>query len=1482
MEHVTVPEAMCGQVFTGEFLQGAGAQQGSHPLQSCLLTSSAAVHCAWSSVTDPPSGLQGHHHAENPQLCSSWEASVMLGPHFQQGVLTLQPHSGCPGGGPMTPRDGLDGGLEGPEVGLGSLDRGSPEACPDKPRPGPGVRWFRKSYVEALRNPVPLGSSSEESLLDKAGDTTAGQGIRPRATASPVLKGLTGPVHPWESRQPTDRVKTVPRRSRSWDRVPRSPLSSEPEAQQKSRGEAGIQLRGVPRRPTAGAGAGSPGAIVGSSQSPQEVDDTQTSGSICEDSASSQGQMTDTSDQMPNLQCPQDPELRAPSWVLGVSLGLLHSGAVTLPGTRDRGGRAVVQVSVGGPLWAQKHTSSAELTCLLRYLHSIPRKEVRDLGLVILVDTRKDPVTPVLSRALEVLQSTVPSIIHSILLLVDKESAVKPDKDAALQCEVVSSLKALHKYIDSSQLTPELDGSFLYSHSDWICFRRKLEFFTANCEQAISFLQTSVCSLNTHRTLSTEQGIKELIRMHRAVMECVLEDALLVTLRLEGGVILARLRRDELGTTEDGRDAMEVATRLYDQVDEAVHLLVLSSNTCLAWLEGLQERRCAHGLTQEEPDPALLSVCTLLGGPSTMCLGLSPLRLEPQVRQCFQQEQEPPHGPVGLPKPKNKEAKQEGSPDPQKAAAMAPGWRLSHQEHRKYLVPEVPSSPLDAEHLRSGCQVVTTGEQGSGSGCELQLYQAVWSEGQQTSCHMEGLLPAATPVHSLPPFCRGAHPHGQYTTSAQEDTDLDAGVPALWDVLTMPGGPHDNSSSRCPEPAWAPGPHLRKHPLKKMMRKTQCFEEPPPNGGPRELRQLGHTGVHIRGLEVTSTVATEISLLPRNRSLSSPPRVHHPEMDRRPHTGSLMHYIMAEMVSTEREYVRSLGYVIDNYFPEMERMDLPQELRGKRSTVFGNLEKLHDFHSRYFLRELERCWHCPLAVGRSFLKHEEQFSMYALYSKNKPRSDALLSSRGNAFFKTKQQALGDKMDLASYLLKPVQRMGKYALLLKELVKEAGRSPTWELELGQLRAAEDMVRFQLRHGNDLLAMDAVRGCDVNLKEQGPLRCQDKFIVCCGRRKSLRQVFLFEDLILFSKTKKMGDGYDIYVYKQSFKTAEIGMTENVGDSGLHFEIWFRRRRRPQDTYILQASSVEVKASWTCIIGRILWRQALRNRELRMQEMVSMGIGSKPFMDIKPSDAAISDRAIEYIMKGTESRSRASIAVSSFDHATAFKRPHSTLSDSSSSSSSSQSSSILGSLNLHVYSSPPGQPALCPWSYNIRVCIEEDEREQEEMGSQPSMTTESSGSSQCTSGDSTGSPRGPHPGLSQLDDDDGEATPGSSPTLPSRTPWRQHGRQFTTSHKGPGEGSCWKALGQRFHVPLGNVRPQALRALQAILEVMGLVVGRAVKEDLVVPAGGGPTVMWRQPVWALHGQKGQPTKVARLCWAGVTPPMDSCHRTSSGLLP
>lgn len=57
---------------------------------------------------------------------------------------------------------------------------------------------------------------------------------------------------------------------------------------------------------------------------------------------------------------------------------------------------------------------------------------------------------------------------------------------------------------------------------------------------------------------------------------------------------------------------------------------------------------------------------------------------------------------------------------------------------------------------------------------------------------------------------------------------------------------------------------------------------------------------------------------------------------------------------------------------------------------------------------------------------------------------------------------------------------KYALLLHRMAKRShGDTEKY------LKEAESLVKFQLRHGNDLLTMDSIRGCDVNLKEQGNL-------------------------------------------------------------------------------------------------------------------------------------------------------------------------------------------------------------------------------------------------------------------------------------------------------------------------------------------------------------------------------------------------------------
>ena len=40
-------------------------------------------------------------------------------------------------------------------------------------------------------------------------------------------------------------------------------------------------------------------------------------------------------------------------------------------------------------------------------------------------------------------------------------------------------------------------------------------------------------------------------------------------------------------------------------------------------------------------------------------------------------------------------------------------------------------------------------------------------------------------------------------------------------------------------------------------------------------------------------------------------------------------------------------------------------------------------------------------MGAAFLRHESKFYLYALYNKNTPKSDSLMSEYGTTFFKVK-------------------------------------------------------------------------------------------------------------------------------------------------------------------------------------------------------------------------------------------------------------------------------------------------------------------------------------------------------------------------------------------------------------------------------------------------------------------------------------------------
>ncbi|KAF7482520.1 puratrophin-1 [Marmota monax] len=948
---------------------------------------------------------------------------------------------------------------------------------------------------------------------------------------------------------------------------------------------------------------------------------------------------------------------------------LLASGMAALPGTRDVEGRAVLLLCAHSPAWLHPKCSSHELICLLLYLRGIPRFGGDGWG-----------------TGLELGDEAAPGSVHQVLLM------------GKMPEEVPSGLQ-------------------------------RLEALLQSCQAVCALLQGAIKNVKAVPQPMEFGEVGQVLQQAQVLMQQVLDSPQLAWLQCQGSLELAWLKQEvrEVTLSPDYRPAVDKANELYGRVDGLLHQLTLQSNQRVQALELLQTLETQEGRLhqievwlQQVGWPALEES----GEPSLDMLlqAVGPFRELDQVAQ-----EQVRRGEKFLQPLAGWEAAELGPPGVRFLTLRAQLIEFSRAlaQRRQRLA--------DAERLfqffkqastwaEDGQRVLAELEQ-EHPGVVLQRLQLHWTQHPDLPpAHFRKMWALATGLGSerIRQECRWAWAQCQDTWLAL-DQKLEA---ALKPPLT--GSTASLRVSQVPAvPATPP------------LRKAYSFDQ---NLG-QSLKESAHHFHHAAIVTAChkpeaggGTRPRSYSTLPLpGKDLKSPNRYRQWageggqwRVDPWRTQGFLFilpgrpQLVLAEMVATEREYVRALDYTMENYFPELDRPDVPQGLRGQRAHLFGNLEKLRDFHCHFFLRELEACTRHPPRVAYAFLRHRVQFGMYALYSKNKPRSDALMTSYGHAFFKDKQQALGDHLDLASYLLKPIQRMSKYALLLQELARACGGPAQ---ELNALQEAQSLVHFQLRHGNDLLAMDAIQGCDVNLKEQGQLVRQDEFTVRSGRHKSLRRVFLFEELLLFSKPRRGPAGVDTFTYKRSFKMADLGLTESCGDSKLRFEIWFRRRKA-RDTFVLQASSLATKQAWTADISCLLWRQAVHNKEIRLAEMVSMGVGNKAFRDIAPSEEAINDRNINCVLKCREVRSRASIAVAPFDYDSPYRGSSSSL------PGDPASCSVLESLNLHLYRDPAllgVRWPLYPPNFPEEAALEAEA----ELGSQPSLTPEDSEvSSQCPS--------------------------------------------------------------------------------------------------------------------------------------------------------
>ncbi|XP_058124508.1 guanine nucleotide exchange factor DBS [Anopheles ziemanni] len=326
-------------------------------------------------------------------------------------------------------------------------------------------------------------------------------------------------------------------------------------------------------------------------------------------------------------------------------------------------------------------------------------------------------------------------------------------------------------------------------------------------------------------------------------------------------------------------------------------------------------------------------------------------------------------------------------------------------------------------------------------------------------------------------------------------------------------------------------------------------------------------------------------------------------------------HVLAELLETERIYVAEMGSILRGYRDEMlsEEMSslVPPGLQGKSDILFGNLHELYTFHNDIFLKDLENCISTTELVALCFVQRRDTFfRLYSYYCQNIPRSERLRETLVDThlFLQECQKKLGHKLPLAAYLLKPVQRITKYQLLLKDLLKFSDTGTCSR----ELQKALDCMLVVLKCVNDSMHQIAITGFPADLSQQGELLLQDSFQVWTESKKDLRlrlktqnrHIFLYQKAMLFCKQgSKTGHNKSTYQFKHWLQMSQIGLTESVRGDSRRFEVWLQGR---QEVHTFQAGTIEMKNKWVAEIKRVLLNQL---EELKGEKIKQYGLNHKP---------------------------------------------------------------------------------------------------------------------------------------------------------------------------------------------------------------------------------------------------------------------------------
>uniref|UniRef100_A0AAZ3NPC8 Mcf.2 cell line derived transforming sequence-like a n=1 Tax=Oncorhynchus tshawytscha TaxID=74940 RepID=A0AAZ3NPC8_ONCTS len=814
---------------------------------------------------------------------------------------------------------------------------------------------------------------------------------------------------------------------------------------------------------------------------------------------------------------------------------------------------------------------------VLTYLTSVPSVTASGVGFILVIDRRQDRWTAVKGTLLRIAGSFP---VHLQLVLVLRPSTLfqrtlsdiffKFNRDEfkmKVPVVMLSSVTELHAYIDRTQLPQELGGTQDYCHDTWISHRTAIEAFALMVKTTAQTLQSFGTELAETELPNDAQATSNLLATHTEKKGQMKED-LCVALG-QGGRLLESIneplqREPDYTMNQDELENLATVQRLLGQLDETEtafddfwerHQTKLEQCLQLRHFEYyFREVRAQLDVVSERVE-AFSEV------------GISPAHAEHILRELnSQEEKDVLDWALSL-------------------AAEGDGLIESAHYAEDSILPK-------CSELRAVCDEVTSFLKTK----KVLLLRAMelhhCLEKASRWCEEGIYLLASQPVDR----CQsqdGAEAALQelekyLDTAAQHQiTDLNA----IWrdyDSILNPELREQVEKVFQKQVSMQEMFEKRRVSLKKLAAKQTRPVQPVaprpeaiikfPMSPPGESQETRNAEDNILNVENCRIVEVQVQNDgSRHGSLS----------EEEENLAVLRRHVMNELLETERAYVEELLCVLQGYAAEMDNPAmahlLPSALLNRKDVLFGNMPEIYQFHKRTFLRELETYTDVPELVGRCFLERMGDLQIYEKYCQNKPRSESLWRQCSDcAFFQECQRKLEHKLGLDSYLLKPVQRITKYQLILKELLKYSKGCEGSE----DLQEALSSILGILKAVNDSMHLIAITGYEGSLTELGRLLMQGSFSVWTEHKKGhakvkdlarfkpmQRHLFLHEKALLFCKRREeSGEGYE--------KKAPSAKGDNK-----KFEIWCNSR---EEVFIVQAATPEIKTSWLNEIRKVLTGQ------------------------------------------------------------------------------------------------------------------------------------------------------------------------------------------------------------------------------------------------------------------------------------------------------